>query len=255
VEATTSDLLDGHDQALTQVLEVLAKADVDLQPCLHGVLREVFPRTYYKQLLDALPAPERYKAIPSAKEYEAAARPQVGVKCERHHLWLAHLLKTPDNSLSTKSDRQEIFWYEFARRFASPSFIEALTERFLGKALSSGIDLSIRFVRETGGVYIVPHLDMPHKLMSMICYLGRPGMLVALQGTSLYELGVTGIPIVTKSIPFVPNSALVLPRTEQSLHGVEPHIAQSDRMTLHFYLQEANKDARGVVRLAGKAFR
>jgi hypothetical protein len=90
---------------------------------------------------------------------------------------------------------------------------------------------------------------MPHKLMSIICYLGHGGALNALQGTSLYEMGVSGIPTVSRTLPFVPNSALVLPRTTESLHGVEPHLARPDRLTLHFYLHEANKDARGVVRL------
>jgi len=119
----------------------------------------------------------------------------------------------------------------------------------LGSGSSSGVDLSIRLVRETGGVYIAPHLDMPHKVMSMICYLGQSGAPNTLQGTSLYEVEPSDIPIVRKTIPFVPNTGLVLPRTKESLHGVEPHIAHQNRLTLHFYLQKANRDARGVVRL------
>jgi hypothetical protein len=246
---TASDLRDHHDEALTHVIGVFARASVMRKPCLHGVLQEVFPRTYFAKLFEALPGPEKYKAIPSATTYDAACRRSLMVGGERHHLWLAHLLEASTGSLAVERDRSDVFWYGFARRFASPTFIAALSEHFLGKTLSSSVDLSIRFVRETGGVYIAPHLDMSHKLMSMICYLGQSRVPNGLQGTSLYEIGASGVPIVRKSVPFVPNSALVLPRTEESLHGVEPHLAQSDRLTLHFYLQEANKDARGVVRL------
>ncbi|HYM75724.1 MAG TPA: hypothetical protein VE377_07070 [Candidatus Dormibacteraeota bacterium] len=249
MEAITSDFRAGHEQALAHMLAVLAKTEVSSDPCVHGVIQELFPQTYYERLLEALPTPEMYNAIPSAEKYEATCRSVLMAKGERHHLWLAHLFEKPDSWPLTTSEEHKIFWYEFAEHFASPSFIKALTGRFLGTPFSSRVDLSIRFVRETGGVYILPHLDMPHKLMSMICYLGPNGMHTALQGTSMYELGVTGIPIVRKSIPFVPNSALVLPRTEQSLHGVEPHIAQPNRLTLHFYLQESGTDARGIVRV------
>ena len=249
MEAITSDLRAGHDQALAHVLAVLAKTEVCSDPCVHGVIQELFPRPYFERLLDALPTPEMYNAIPSAQKYEATCRSALMTKGERHHLWLAHLFEKLDSWPLANGEEHKIFWYKFAEHFASPSFIKALTGRFLGTPFSSPVDLSIRFVRETCGVYILPHLDMSHKLMSMICYLGPKGMRTALQGTSIYELGVTGIPIVRKSIPFVPNSALVLPRTEQSLHGVEPHIAQPNRLTLHFYLQEAGTDARGIVRV------
>jgi hypothetical protein len=244
METTLSESRDDHEQAFSHVVAGLAGLSLDSDPCLHGVLQEVFPRAYFVKLIEALPL-KWYKAIPSAKAYEDSCQRCLKTSGSRHHLWLAHLLALSDGE---ERDHCYAFWTGFAQRFATSTFVAALSERCFGEDLSSNIDLSIRFVRETGVAYIPPHLDMPHKLISMICYLGQPGELNKLQGTCLYGTDADGTPIVRKKLPFIANTALVLPRTKESLHGIEPHTPQPDRMTLHFYLQEANKDARGIIR-------
>jgi hypothetical protein len=63
----------------------------------------------HHELLDALPSPETYKPIPSAKVYEAACQRRLMVGGERHHLWLAHLLEESPGSLAAEKNHPAVF--------------------------------------------------------------------------------------------------------------------------------------------------
>ena len=128
------------------------------------------------------------------------------------------------------------FWHNFAERLMDPSLTAALGATFLLEPNEQPWQMAIRLVQESGAAYIPPHRDMEHKRLTVIFYL-RGSEHAGSQGTSLYEVdAVSRVPNLRKTIPFTPNSALVLPRTEGSWHGVEPHPISGARTTLHLYL-------------------
>jgi hypothetical protein len=133
-----------------------------------------------------------------------------------------------------------VFWHNFAERLLDPAFTQALAATFLPEPNEQLLQMAIRLVQETDAAYIPPHLDMKHKRLTIVFYLSGCER-AASQGTSLYEVdAVKCVPNLRKTIPFTPNSALVLPRTEDSWHGVEPHLISGPRTTLHLYLQGDN---------------
>jgi hypothetical protein len=187
--------------------------------------------------LKFLPASDDWRLIPHAEAYEATCSATLGVSGKRYDRWLAEWIVSPASSGCEETRNLRIaFWRNFAERLADPAFINELGGIFLREPNEHPLQMAIRLVQETGAGYIPPHRDMAHKRLTIVFYLSGCEQ-DSLQGTSLYEVdAVKRAPRLRKTIPFAPNSAFVLPRTEDSWHGVEPHLISGSRTTLHLYL-------------------
>ena len=227
-----------HELALEHFRKRLTMSLPDTSPCPHGHVTQVFPEKYYATILQLLPSHDAYHPIPRADSYTSACRRKLGVEGNRFHLWLADFLNAPSSGREFQRDLQKTFWRGFGRGFLEADFTNALANHLAVEEPVASPHVAIRLVREVGTAYVPPHVDMAHKYLTVIYYLcsSTPDV----PGTSLYDASPDVNMRLRKTIPFVPNTALVLPRPNRSWHGVEPHLIHGSRTTLHLYLQEGS---------------
>lgn len=235
-----------HDVAVLHLRRRIDSSQVEVSPSPHSYVKRIFPEPYHSTMLRLLPELKEYSSVPDADAYAASCRHALGADGKRYHLWLVDLLSSGSHPRNVPRDLRNDFWCGLAKRLAQPSFKNALADRFTPESSTRCIDAAIRLTREVGAAYIPPHLDMAHKQLTVIIYLGGSES-NTLQGTSLYDTDeLNHHPNLSKTMPFVPNSALVLPRTDRALHGVEPHIVPQSRATLHIYLQEQGQNSTRI---------
>lgn len=232
-----------HKLAQEHALNQLLGSPVHRLPCRHAFAENVFPDSYYAAMLRLLPSIPDYQTIPKASAYNDACKQILGVQGQRHSLWLRDLKSSSRQFRDLERDQESQFWCSLANSLADSSFVSGVVAAFL-ESSQDEVDVAIRLVQETGAAYIAPHLDMPHKRLSLLFYLENAQSESA-QGTSLYEVDEkSGVSRARRTLPFSPNSALILPRTDNSWHGVEPHRLNLPRVTLHAYLQ--SRDYKGT---------
>lgn len=215
-----------HNEAAAFSMYKLANAPLSLFPFPHFYLQDVFPPLFYKQLISNLPPASAMLPMDQVRLVS-------GYK-ERFALELN------DKYLSRLPAAQHEFWRDFASWFTSNDFASILLRKFAAqiKARFSNQD-NVRFyfdsylVQDITNYSIGPHTDSPRKVISALFYLPQGTDQISL-GTSIYlpkqaNFTCEGGPHhdfanFTKlyTVPFLPNSAFVFVKNNQSFHGVEP---------------------------------
>ena len=227
---------DAHKAAREHLLRKILESPVHRSPCHHAFATDAFPETYYAAVLRLIPPLADFHPVTGALAYDHACQQVTGVSGQRHTLWLKDLRPSTPQSRNFEQDQNAEFWSSLAGSLADSCFVATLVDAFLDRSQDE-VKVASRLVQETGVAYIAPHMDMSHKRLTLLFYLG-PSSSDSILGTSLYELDeMSGCARMRKTLPFSPNSVLILPRTETSLHGVEPHKLEYSRVTLHSYLQ------------------
>jgi len=231
-----------HTEAFQHLRGRLRSCDVSTAPSPHAYITNAFPQSYYDDLLAYLPGPEAYVPIPSATAYSSSVFDRLGKNATRRHLWLANFL---NHSLPSSSSGQEqaLFWLAVARSFSSQEFITAVSSVFSATVGTRPLVAAPRLVREDAAVYVPPHLDDVHKPFTLLFYLKHPAAADA-PGTSLYS-AVDGAPVC--SFPYEANALLLLHRTPDALHGIEPHLLNGFRDTLYVYIQDATRRSKVAI--------
>lgn len=201
------------------------------RPVPHATLDPAFPPAIFTALKDALPPDDAYAEARGTARFQRQCLQLTGVEADRRDIFFS----------PTTAARRGLapLWANLATWMQSREMRDLLIDRFVPEDLHpkdrTPYHTDLRLVRETGGVFIAPHLDQPRKLLVIVIYLSDSP---ASAGTSLLEPAAAGGGFTELcKVPFTPNTAFVLPRTERAWHGVAAQRLQAPRNTLHLYVQ------------------
>jgi hypothetical protein len=232
----------------------LAEAPTRDAPFPHVYVEEVFPRDWYAELLERLPAQERYMRLDEAGTVTKGAYP------ERFVCPLASA-RTPRGQPGGE------FWAELSGWITGESFVHGILSRFqepiaarFGGDTALRLDTDCRFVRDFSNYAITPHTDSPNKLVSLLFYLAPDRSLSEL-GTSLYTPNDPAFRSERSShhrfedfkrvetLPYLPNSLFAFARSDTTFHGVEPITrpgVRRDLLLYNIYVRAVDRPAAGA---------
>lgn len=218
-----------------QVMYRLANAPPRAWPFPHVLVDDVFPRSYYEALVEALPPLESYRSIAEAGRVTQmtpdAYRQRHVIECSR-----------PEPERFPSDSRA--FWAGFLDwlvgerfiMFALQQFAPLVSQRFGQSLRDARFFPEFQLVRDFTDYALGPHTDSPHKVMALLFYLPRDADRPEL-GTSLYVPrendfrcdGTMHHPrekfLRVATMPYRPNTMMAFFKTARSFHGVE-HVAQ-----------------------------
>lgn len=210
----------------------LKQSSTDLYPCPHRVIDQVLPADIFHACVANLSELDHWESVPDEQKNIAENMDLVGIPSRRQHRWV-----------TSEGSADSTYWSSIAAAFTSNKMYQAMRGCFPNLAITDITGASIRLVRETGACYLRPHVDRSFKPATLVLYLAPPISEEGPTGTSLYlhEQHSRSF-IVAKTIPFVPNRALLMPRTPHSWHGVEAHLLNTPRCTLHIYTKDQSEE-------------
>jgi hypothetical protein len=213
---------------LAHMIRRLSSAEILPEPYPHFYLKDVFPESYYLEMLRHMPGGSVYQNLYAVTD-----------------LKLDHFKHRDQRDMSegwTELLPLEIrpFWEDFTRWFMGPelaravldTFAEPLRQQFGGRPLPD-TSVEAHFIRHRAGYFLGPHSDLFSKLVVLLIYL-PPDESSAHLGTSLYRPKDPGFScpnsthypfehfVRVKTVPYLPNSMLAFQRSDRSFHGVEP---------------------------------
>jgi hypothetical protein len=217
----------------------IANAAIRSYPYPHFYLRPVFPEPFYRRMLETMPDTE---ALTPINEFGTvgAVDPNTGaiVKSRFEPRYLADLSVLEVEEEATFGSGSNT-WRSVADWMLGDRFRDLIIGKFLGEIRARfGAKAKLvtrveaRFVRDMTDYSILPHTDMPAKLVSLLFYLPADESMRAL-GTSVY---VPKDPAFrcdgrtrhsfekfrkVMTAEFLPNSLLGFLKTDQAFHGVE----------------------------------
>lgn len=182
----------------------IEEAPIDPVPWSHIVVHDIFPHDYYQALVHNFPSYKQMQML-------GASTPK------RFLYWLENKGQLPDVLdfwAGVRADLFDMLW-------------ETLEDKFGVEGVVSGGEL----LYDLPGYSIGPHTDTTDKLITGLFYLPLTDE-DAEQGTILFKSDIPdpggkghrfGKPYTpTKTVPYVPNTALFFERTDWSFHGVMP---------------------------------
>ena len=216
----------------------LLRSTINETPFEHCIVHKVFSDADYAKI---------HCHWPDFEAFDPLSDSNSGWYPERRQFRL-----TDDKLLSLNASQRD-FWEELRTSFTSSAFLKAALTKFQGTVgprlknyRGSDIDLDLRIMEDQTQYTLGPHTDSNQKLLTLLIYVPNDRTLAKF-GTSLYKPrnsrqrfnhsehhARTDFELVS-TVPFIPNSALVFARTDQSFHGVEPFIAPSMTRKLIIY--------------------
>lgn len=218
--------------AQNSFVDQVQSVTLQTSPTPYAVLSPVFPPDTYAHLASELPETAKYREARGGARFQQQCKKLTGQEAGRGDIFFT--------SQNARAKGLAAIWGELAEWMQSDEIRDILIDRFVPSALHpsdrSAYRTDLRLVRETGSVFIAPHLDQPRKLLVIVVYFGSD--LPTNAGTSLLEpTGQGGTFRERCKVAFAPNTAFILPRTETSWHGVSPQTLRRNRDTLHIYIQ------------------
>jgi len=246
---------------INEVIARITKTNLSVDPFEHKFVKEIFPKNFYEKLIGNLPNKKDY--IPLTK---------TGTVSKNHPLERFVFFLNLENVNKLENSKKETLM-ELIKIFASPIFFKTVSNEFkntINERINNFTDYEInllgkeRFeftiqaslVKDFKKYQLGVHTDTTKKFLSFLFYIPKDEQLIDL-GTALYKpkkeiyTGEKGnyhmSPDITdqnfeliKKVPFLPNSLLVFPRTNNSFHGVEKiNEDQSERnlIQLNYYFK------------------
>jgi hypothetical protein len=181
---------------------------------MHIPVADIFPADFYQRLQSSLP-------------------PFTAMQPLSHMTRRRHLLQLHENG----RDLPVPYFWEELRGELLPKLREVLEHRF--EVRGSGVASAV--VYDEPGYELVPHTDMPHRLITAVFYLPADAS-GASQGTEIlrgkhadpegFDKAFDDRFETVATIPYLPNSALFFQRTDWSYHAVRK--TTSPRWTFSF---------------------
>jgi hypothetical protein len=214
---------------LSHFIARLRTAEVMFDPYPHYYVEQVFPTEYYRELLRHLPSSAVYENL-----FTITAN-------KLDHFRYRDQIKLSEGWTKNLSTELREFWDSFDEWFLGPELRHAVLEPF-AKLLSARfgegapwptISTLCMLVRHQAGYFLLPHSDLPSKIMAFLLYLAPDESALHL-GTSLYRPKNRDFScpvdkqhpfedfVRVKTAPYKPNSLLAFLRSDVSFHGVEP---------------------------------
>lgn len=231
-------------------------ADAVETPFFHLILDEFFPAEVYREMLDHMPAPKTFRALPGRGNYNI--RPDgtsTRVKIDLFPEYLRHL------------DRMEReLWQAVGRALCSApvkaAFVRRLApglkRRFGDDYPSVGMFPIPMLTRDTDGYRIPEHTDTHWKGITVQLYLPRDASLNGIGTVFSERLAGGGFRPVTR-MAFVPNHGYAFAVGDNTWHSVDAigHLPTSRDSILHTYFIDdtAFKKARNRGKRVGNFLR
>jgi hypothetical protein len=245
------------DKAILHTLtKTIFNSPVIDEPFSHKYVQNVFPETFFTEILQNLPDKNNYQKIN-----------QTGAVGSRYSDERYIFNFTKENELEKISEKGKLFFKNLTKLLFSEELFGAVTNSFkktldnhlLGlsdeeKKLINFPNLKFKFrsslIKDFTKYSLGAHTDSFNKFITFLFYIPPNNNLIK-NGTSLYK-SITKIDSTThfnfdetqknfqkiKTCPFSPNTALIFPRTSESFHGVEEiNINQEERnlLLLNYY--------------------
>ena len=231
---------------IEHIMESLLMAAVIQTPFEHCIIKSLFSEADFNKI---------HRYWPQLDAFEPLSTINPDWYPERRQFKL-----TNENLLSLTSNQTK-FWGNLRQSLISTAFSRAVAAKFgptlapRMKAMSSGvIELDLRIMEDRSNYSLAPHTDIKSKLLTILIYLPHD-ITLAEFGTSLYKPRDPNRIFTSdqhharedfelvSTVPFLPNSAFVFPRTDRSFHGVEPFIkpnATRKMLVYNIYLKAEN---------------
>lgn len=203
----------------------ISSATIEVDPYPHILIENIFPKEYYKFLLEFEIGTEYLQGL---DEVGRVSNYPPGRK----------FIELKENMPILPQGPRE-FWQETAT-FINEKMTALMLEKFspyvaqtLGRNTSTDITSETLYVRDHRGYALSPHTDSPEKILTFLIYLAKDSKHKNL-GTSVYRpkdpnFSCNGGPLhpfenfeLLKTAPYQPNTLFGFVKGDQSFHGVEP---------------------------------
>jgi hypothetical protein len=213
--------ISSSDARLTNALETTLQRS---SPFPHTFVENVFSDSFYAEILQRIPHLDYYVRLRDTARVRGEYPP------ERFVFFLAH-----DAMLDSLPEGEATFWRTLRDWLTGPDWI-AKVDNFLGNNIPPASDeklvVEVQLIKDFSGYRFPPHTDIPAERAAAIFYLPTDERWAA-HGTSLYVpndslVRCEGLVhhersrfIRASTLPYRPNSLLVIPKSTSSFHGVE----------------------------------
>jgi len=240
------------------IINSISSAELIKKPFDHKFVKNIFPNHFYNELISMLPNKSQYVPIIDTGTVSQNYSPE------------RYIFNLLDDNLTKEFDSNRFeFFDNLTKILLSKDLFTSVTSQFSGaityrlnnlsnleikKLGKSSYKFSVRvaLVKDFTKYALGAHTDSVKKFVTFLFYIPSNEKLSKV-GTTLYEptikidndghyLGSDTEKsfIKIKTCPFIPNSLLVFPRTNNSFHGVEEvNIDQEERnlLLLNYYFQ------------------
>lgn len=218
------------------ILDRLKDIEILTNPFPHAVVQNIFPNDYYQQIQQNFPLDQQMVPLSETGRTGNAYRERLVTLFD-------------DAGFARLTSEQRHFWGQFGGWLYSPEFINGVIKLFWPHVKDRILEVSqvLGWARVRGDAQLVsdqtdygigPHTDAAQRLITFLFYLPQDERFREF-GTDIYtpkdsQFTCKGGPHYKydffnheKTIPFLPNTLLIFPRTNRSFHGVNPIRAQN----------------------------
>jgi hypothetical protein len=212
---------------IDHLIQKIGATRVQTSPFSYFFVENIFPDTYYQELLLNIPSPTDYQPLSKGKIVREGTYNQ------------RFCLPLEEGALASLPFPQFLFWSQFSQILKSDLVVAKILHLFQNEFHKRFGDRNIPVFPDLGLISdhsnysIGPHTDHPQKVLTLLFYFPKDENQKNL-GTSLYEpldshfhcTGLMHHPFEKfkkiASIPFLPNSVFGFFKSDRSFHGVEP---------------------------------
>ena len=249
-----------NENIIKELINNISESKIIESPFPHKFIKNIFPEDLYEELLNHLPPKNTYLPIKTTGRVN-----NINYSNERYAFEL-----TNDDYLLKLDLKNRNFFYNLRNILFSPLLFNSITSSFkktidthllnLSEEEKKAInfpDLKFYFksalIKDYTKYSLGAHTDSFHKFITFLFYIPSNKSLIK-NGTTLYEpineiksenhftlKNTKKLFNKIKTCPFIPNSLLIFPRTNNSFHGVEEvNIEQKERnlLLLNYYLKK-----------------
>ncbi|UUX50068.1 hypothetical protein NUH88_22120 [Nisaea acidiphila] len=227
-------------------------AAIDRDSILESVLNsEVRPDPFEHAIVERFFSIEDLAAIKANWPEEKYFEPLSAIKDDKYPK--RRELRLEDQHLELLPTHCQDFWRGLRDALCSPAFAKVAFGKFqsilaprINAPGSGNIVLDLRLLEDQSSYELGPHTDIDYKLLTLLIYLPDDDSLSEF-GTSLYEPKFPDRQYSSSghhardefelvgTVPFLPNTVFMFPRTDRSFHGVETFAAPQSKRKLIVY--------------------
>ena len=228
---------------IEEILNNVTKTKNSSDPFEHKFIKNIFPENFYKTLITNLPHIDDYTPINQTGSVDKNYSPERFI----FDLNLENINKLDKPKQEALIRLVQVFTSPIFFKVVSNEFKKTIQDRInnfsdheielLGKD-NHKFNIQALLIKDFKKYQLGAHTDTPKKLLTFLFYIPKNDDLINL-GTALYspiagikeaeELGSYHMTKeltdknfkLVKKMPFIPNSLLIFPRTNNSFHGVE----------------------------------
>jgi len=253
--------MDSDNLLQNSIISNISDSDLIKDPFSHKFVKDIFPKDFYSEFINTIPSKDLYVPIIDTGTVTKNYSPE---------RYIFNLLDKKERDKLGKEEN--IFFEQLLKTCLSDKLFTSVTSQFsstIDNRLSnlspeeielfgkSDFSFSIRaaLIKDFTKYTLGAHTDSLSKFVTYLFYIPANDDLSEI-GTSLYE-PLVGIETdqhfntsstfknfrKVKTCPFIPNSLLLFPRTNNSFHGVEEvNIEKKERnlFLLNYYIKKKN---------------